>query len=67
MLWLESVSKSEKPQALVCGDSTGGQLLPAGDGVLYFSQGAVWVAPLLRLTRAEYQAMASTARGRRAR
>src|SRR5207244_7602551 len=55
LLWLESVGKSEKPRALVCGDSTGGQLLPGGEGVLYFSQGAVWVAPLWRLTREEYQ------------
>jgi prepilin-type processing-associated H-X9-DG protein len=62
LLWLEGAVKSEKPRALVCGDSTGGQLLPAGDGVLYFSQGAVWVAPLLRLTHAEYQASVDRAR-----
>jgi hypothetical protein len=55
LLWLETIGKSEKPRALVCGDSTGGQLLPGGEGVLYFSQGAVWVAPLWRLTQEEYQ------------
>jgi hypothetical protein len=52
---LESVAKSETPRALICGDSTGGQLLPGGAAVVYFSQGAVWAAPLLRLSRGEYQ------------
>jgi hypothetical protein len=55
LLWLESVAKSETPRALICGDSTGGQLLPGGAAVVYFSQGAVWAAPLLRLSRGEYQ------------
>jgi hypothetical protein len=55
LLWLESVAKSEKPRALICGDSTGGQFLPGGAAVVYFSQGAVWAAPLLRLSREEYQ------------
>ena len=55
LLWLESVARSEKPRALICGDSTGGRLLPRGAAVVYLSQGAAWAAPLLRLTRKEYQ------------
>jgi hypothetical protein len=57
LLWLESAARSEKPRALVCGDSTGGQLLPGESGVLYQSQGALWVAPLLKINRAEYTAL----------
>lgn len=62
LLWLETSDQSEKPRALVCGDSAGGQLLPNGEGVIYFSQGAVLMAPLLRMSREENQAMIDSAR-----
>ena len=61
LLWLESVANSPQPRALVCGDSTGGQLLAGESGVLYQSQGALWVAPLLKLERKEYAALSAQA------
>jgi hypothetical protein len=64
LLWLESAENSEKPRTLVCGDSTGGQLLPGASGVLYQSQGALWVAPLLKLERTEYVALSALANAR---
>jgi hypothetical protein len=50
-LWLESTVKSEQPRVLVCADGGGGSLAPDASAVLYLSQGAAWVVPLVRLPR----------------
>lgn len=54
LVWLESAVKSVKPRALVTSDGSDAQLLPGGDTVLYRSQGALWAAPLLHLSLAEF-------------
>ena len=54
LLWLESVSKSEKPRILLSSDSTGGHLMARGRMALFQSQGAVWATPLLPIDRAVY-------------
>ncbi len=53
-LWLESVAKTEKPRALLCGDCSDGRILPGGDMVVYTSQGAAWAIPLVKLSKEEY-------------
>src|SRR5262249_20478922 len=50
-LWLESVSRSEQPRALICGDSETAQLAPNGSAALYLSQGAAWAVPFLRVPK----------------
>jgi hypothetical protein len=50
-LWLEGAPKSESPRVLVAADSTGGRVLPKAEGILYFSQGALWAAPLARVPK----------------
>jgi hypothetical protein len=62
LLWLESSATDQPSRTLVCGDSTGGQLLPGNTGVLYHSQWALWIAPLLKLERTEYLSITSAAR-----
>jgi hypothetical protein len=56
-LWLEASQSSEQPRALVCPDASWPRLSPACDAVLYLSEGAAWVRPLLRVTMADYAAM----------
>ncbi|MCH8274463.1 MAG: hypothetical protein IH851_06720 [Armatimonadetes bacterium] len=56
-LWLESPTQSEMQRALVCADAgydreqQAGRLSPKVDGVLYLSQGAAFVKPLVRTSR----------------
>ncbi len=50
-LWLEG----EKSRALVCADVESAQLSPRGDAVFYVSQGAGFVAPLMRVPREAYE------------
>jgi hypothetical protein len=57
LLWLESLVPSRKPRALITGDGADGRLLPDGEAILYTSQGAVWVVPLLRMPKDAYDAM----------
>jgi hypothetical protein len=53
-LWLETVQPSEHPLAMVNADTSWSQLSPKGDGVLYSSQGAAWMAPVVRISRTAY-------------
>jgi hypothetical protein len=57
LLWLESVTKSEKPRILLSSDSSGGQLMARGQMALIQSQGAVWATPLVRIDLAAYTAL----------
>lgn len=50
-LWLEG----EKSRALVCADVEFAKLSPRGDAVFYVTQGAGFVAPLLRAPREVYE------------
>jgi hypothetical protein len=52
LLWLESKDPVGGPKALVCGDCSEGKVLAGGDLVVYQSQGAAWVVPLLRMDKA---------------
>jgi len=52
-LWLEAVGAPEA-RVLVSADAEWGKLSPRGDAVMYRAGGAVWVAPLARLSRAEF-------------
>ncbi len=56
-LWLVADRVSQKPRALVCPDASWSQISPGRDAVLYVSQGAAWVRPILRLSQAAYAAM----------
>ena len=53
-LWLESAVPSERPVTLVAPNASMGAISPGGDAILYRSNGAAWVAPLMRLTKSEY-------------
>lgn len=44
----------DKQRTLISSDSFGGEIAARGEVILYQSQGALWAAPLLKLTRAEY-------------
>ena len=60
LLWLESTIKTEKndsPRVLICGDSTGGFLMPDQGAVVFHSQGALLATPLVRLPLGAYVAM----------
>lgn len=59
LLWLESPAVEPSARVLISGDSTRGELLPGSEGVLYQSQGALWVAPLMRLSREQITALRS--------
>lgn len=50
-LWLEG----EKSRVLLCGDAEWAELSPRGNAVFYVSQGAGFVAPLVRLQREQYE------------
>ncbi|MGV3721721.1 MAG: hypothetical protein ACO1SX_12485 [Actinomycetota bacterium] len=52
-LWLESAGTAEA-RALISPDAEWGKLSPRGDAVMYRSGGAVWVAPLARLSRNDF-------------
>jgi hypothetical protein len=56
VLWLESSVKTDFSRLLLSGEATHGVLRPAGDGVFYQSQGALWFAPFLRLNQAQFLA-----------
>lgn len=60
-LWLEVTSPTEQPLALVSGNSPEGLLSPRMDAVLYTSEGAAWVRPLLRIDKAVYYAARNAA------
>ncbi|MER3474402.1 MAG: hypothetical protein C4335_10310 [Armatimonadota bacterium] len=51
VLWLES----EKSRALLCADVESAMMSPRGDAVFYVSQGAGFVAPLIRVPREVYE------------
>jgi hypothetical protein len=55
-LWVESIEKSPKGRILLSGDSSTGQFTPAGDAVLFQSQGALMA---VRLVRVDKQALAA--------
>lgn len=57
LLWLESRVKTERPRALVSGDSSRGQLIARENVIVYSSQGAVWATPLLKMNKQQYLAM----------
>src|SRR5262249_41951032 len=61
-LWLEAVDATEQRLALVSADSPRGALSPRNDAVLYFSEGAAWVRPLVRMDRAVFEAARDAAR-----
>jgi hypothetical protein len=50
-LWLESGAGGDHTLALVVPDAAWGRLSPDGGAVLYATEGATWVMPLLRLPR----------------
>jgi len=54
LLWLESVSKSEKPRILLSSDCNEGQFMARGQIALFQSQGAVWATPLMPIDLAAY-------------
>jgi hypothetical protein len=57
LLWLESVTESEKPRILLSSDSSGGEFMARGESVLFHSQGAVYSVPLMNIDKATYLAM----------
>ncbi len=59
-LWLEG----ERSKALICGDVDSAQLSPRGDAVFDVSQGAGFVAPLVRESREQYEEMRQAERRR---
>ena len=61
-LWLEGDLKSESPRALIAADSEWGRFSPAGDAVLYVSEGAAWVLPLVRVPKDVFVAARAAAR-----
>jgi hypothetical protein len=50
-LWLEAAAKAGEARTLVSADAEWGKLSPRGDAVMYRSNGAVWVAFLMRLPK----------------
>jgi hypothetical protein len=62
-LWAESIeTATEEPRVLVSADSSGGQFSPNGEALLFRSQGALLVAPLVRIDKETYAAARETAR-----
>lgn len=55
-LWME-VAGSSGARVLVCPDATWSILAPGRDAALFFSYGAAWVRPILRVSALDYQAM----------
>ncbi len=53
-LWLESVTTSSQPRAFVAADAQEAELSPSGESVLYRSNGAAWVAQLIRMSKEDY-------------
>jgi hypothetical protein len=62
LLWLESIGKSPSPRTVVSWDAFEGRFLKSGDGILYQSQGALWVTPILTMSKEQYAAMQDAAR-----
>jgi hypothetical protein len=60
-LWLESTAQGEQSLALVSADSPHGVISPRNDAVLYVSEGAAWVRPLVRVDKAVYLAVRARA------
>jgi hypothetical protein len=56
ILWLESSVKTDFSRLLLSGEATNGVLRPAGDGVFYQSQEALWFAPFMRLNQTQFLA-----------
>ena len=54
--WLESVTKSEYPRALLTTDSTYVRLLPDASGAVFSAHNAAWFTPLLKVNKATYLA-----------
>jgi hypothetical protein len=53
-LWIETSEKTERPAALVSGDSGWGMISPTNDAVLYISQQVALVRPIVRLPKQVY-------------
>jgi hypothetical protein len=62
LLWLESISKSPSPRTVVAWDAFEGRFLKGGDGIIYQSQGALWVTPILSMSKEQYAAMQDAAK-----
>lgn len=60
-LWLETLTESTQPRALVALDATAGVISPAGDAVLYQSSGTAYVAPLIRMSKQDYAQLVDAA------
>lgn len=61
-LWLEAIESTEQPRALVSADSTGGQLAPNGDAIVFQSQNTLMAVPLLHVDKAVLQAARDAAK-----
>ncbi|MEP6755972.1 MAG: hypothetical protein ABJA67_10765 [Chthonomonadales bacterium] len=61
MLWLEGVAASESPRTLVASDVGSSQFMPGGDGIVFEASGALWFAPMARMTLEQFKEMRENA------
>jgi prepilin-type processing-associated H-X9-DG protein len=53
-VWVESLTKSENPRALVTADGKDASFVPGGAGVMFQSQNAYWFTPVLKIGKEAY-------------
>lgn len=62
LLWLEAKAGGPGSRGLLCADGQWGSVSPKSDAVMWCARGALWLAPMLEISKAQLEEMRNAAR-----